>query len=207
MAGPTFEEKASVEAARRGDVDAFNLLVELYQRLAYNVAYRTLGSPEEACDAMQDAFLSAFRALGEFRGGSFKAWLLRIVVNACYDQLRRRQRHPTSSLDALAEEGEATTNMPPDPGPGPELEVLRGETAEVIQQALGNLATDQRVVVVLCDVQGLSYEEAAAALEVPVGTIKSRLSRARAHLRDELAARGELPAAVLRPHKEDLATT
>jgi RNA polymerase sigma-70 factor (ECF subfamily) len=84
--------------------------------------------------------------------------------------------------------------------------VLRGETAEVIQQALGNLATDQRVVVVLCDVQGLSYEEAAAALEVPVGTIKSRLSRARAHLRDELAARGELPAAVLRPHREDLAT-
>jgi RNA polymerase sigma-70 factor (ECF subfamily) len=171
------------------------------------VAYRTLGSPDEAEDATQEAFLSAFRALGEYRGGSFKGWLLRIVVNACYDQLRRRQRHPTSSLEALVEEGEARTALPPDPGPGPELAILRRETAEVIQQALSNLPWDHRLAVVLCDVHGLSYEEAAAALAVAVGTLKSRLSRARAHLRDELAARGELPTSVRRPSKGDLATT
>jgi RNA polymerase sigma-70 factor (ECF subfamily) len=87
-------ERAEVEAARRGDVAAFNQLVERYQRLAYNVAYRTLGQAEEAADATQEAFLSAFRALPGFRGGAFKAWLLRIVVNCCYDQLRRRQRQP-----------------------------------------------------------------------------------------------------------------
>ena len=171
------------------------------------MAYRTLGSPEEAADATQEAFLSAFRALREYRGGSFKGWLLRIVVNACYDQLRRRQRHPTSSLEALAEKGESATTLPPDPRPGPELAILRGETADVIQQALGKLAADHRLAVVLCDVHGLSYEEAAAALEVAVGTLKSRLSRARAQLRDELAARGELPTTVRRPSKGDLATT
>ena len=194
-----------MEAARRGDVGAFNRLVERYQRLAYNVAYRTLGRPEEAADATQDAFLSAFRAIRDFRGESFRAWLLRIVVNACYDQLRRRQRHPTDSLEALAEQAEMEV-APPDPTPGPEPAALAGETAAVIQEALGRLAADQRLVVVLCDVQGLSYEEAAAALEVAVGTVKSRLSRARVRLRDELAARGELPTAARRPYNEGMAS-
>ena len=198
-----FSERASIEAARRGDVAAFNRLVEEYQRLAYNVAYRTLGQPDEAADATQEAFLSAFRAIREFRGDSFKAWLLRIVVNACYDQLRRRQRHPTASLEALAEEAE-TEVVPPDPRPGPEVSALSSETAAVIQAALERLPDDQRLVVVLCDVQGLKYEEAAAALEVAVGTVKSRLSRARACLRDELAARGELPSAGRRLHSEGL---
>lgn len=197
----SFEERASVEAARRGDVAAFNRLVERYERLAYNVAYRTLGQPEEAADATQDAFLSAFRAIRGFRGESFKAWLLRIVVNACYDQLRHRQRHPTESLEALAEDHE-TDLAPPSPGPGPELAALSSETAEVIQQALDRLSPDHRLVAILCDVQGLSYEEAAAALEVALGTVKSRLSRARTQLRDELAARGELPTAVRRPLNE-----
>jgi RNA polymerase sigma-70 factor, ECF subfamily len=175
--------------------------VERYQRLAYNVAYRTLGQPEEAADATQEAFLSAFRAIGHFRGDSFKAWLLRIVVNACYDQLRRRQRHPSDSLEALSEQHE-TEITAADSGPGPELQALGRETAEVIQEALGTLAADQRLVVVLCDVQGLSYEEAAAVLGVAVGTVKSRLSRGRFRLRDHLAARGELPAASRRPQQE-----
>jgi RNA polymerase sigma-70 factor (ECF subfamily) len=195
------EERVTLENARRGDVGAFNCLVEQYQRLAYSVAYRTLGQPEEAADATQDAFLSAFRAIRDFRGESFKAWLLRIVVNACYDQLRRRQRHPTDSLEALADDGEVEV-APPDPQPGPELAALGTETAEVIQQALGTLPDEQRFVVILCDIQGLSYEEAATVLELAVGTVKSRLSRGRARLRDELTARGELPAAGRRPQYE-----
>jgi RNA polymerase sigma-70 factor (ECF subfamily) len=190
-----------VEAARRGDVAAFNTLVEHYQRLAYNVAFRTLGQPEEAADATQEAFFSAFRAIRGFRGDSFKHWLLRIVVNACYDQLRRRQRRPATSLDALAEDDE-TEVAPPDPAPGPEVAALGRETAETIQRALAALGPDQQLAVVLCDVQGLSYEEAADILEVAVGTVKSRLSRARAQLRDELTARGELPAASRRLPQE-----
>ena len=197
----TFPERASVEAARRGDVQAFNRLVEQYQRLAYNVACRTLGQPEEAADATQEAFLSAFRAIRDFRGESFKAWLLRIVVNACYDQRRKRQRQPTESLEALAEESEGEF-APPGPGAGPELAVLGTATAAAIQRALDRLPYEQRVVAVLCDVQGFSYEEAASTLELAVGTIKSRLSRARARLRDELAARGELPGAARRPQPE-----
>lgn len=198
MASP---EHASLDAARRGDVRAFNRLVEAYQRLAYNVAYRTLGNPDEAADATQEAFLSAFRAIGEFRGGSFKSWLLRIVVNACYDQLRRRQRHSTASLEALHEEGDGDLALS-DARPGPESAALSSETVAVIQAALDHLPDDQRMVAVLCDVQGLSYEEAAVALGIAVGTIKSRLSRARARLRLELAARGELPGVGRRPPSE-----
>ena len=195
-------DRADIQAARRGDVAAFNRLVERYQRLAFNVAYRTLGRSDEAADATQDAFFAAFRAVRELRGESFKPWLLRIVVNRCYDRLRRAGRLPTDSLDELSAGSE---HSPPDPRPGPELAALGQETADVIQHALETLPLEQRSVVVLCDVQGLSYEEAAATLEVAVGTVKSRLSRARARLRDELAARGELPAAFRRPLDEGLA--
>ena len=155
-------ERAEVAAARRGDLAAFNRLVERYQRLAYNVAYRTLGQSEEAADATQEAFISAFRAMGGSRGDSFKAWLLRIVVNCCYDQLRRRQRQPTDSIEAIAEQHQYDPPLA-DRRPGPEPAALSRETAEAIQRALGTLPPDQRMVVVLCDVQGLSYEEAASA--------------------------------------------
>jgi RNA polymerase sigma-70 factor (ECF subfamily) len=187
-------ERAEIEAARQGDLEAFNRLVERYERLAFNVAYRTLGQRDEAVDATQEAFFSAFRAIGSFRGVSFKSWLLRIVVNCCYDQLRRRQRQPTDSLEALSERHAFDPPLP-DRRPGPEAAALSQETAEAIQRALATLPDDQRMVVVLCDVQGLSYEEAADTLDLAVGTLKSRLSRARARLRVELTARGELPAA------------
>ena len=198
MAEIILSDDLSVEAARRGDRAAFNRLVERYQRQAYNVAYRTLGHPEEAADATQDAFLAAFQAIRSFRGGSFRAWLLRIVVNACYDQLRRR-RQPLDSLEGLGANAEVEVG-PPDPGPGPEQAALGHETAEAVERALERLPVDQRLVVVLCDVQGLSYEETADALELALGTVKSRLSRARARLRDDLIARGELPGQTQRPN-------
>src|SRR5438067_1804051 len=97
-------DRKDIALARAGDLAAFNRLVERYQRLAYNVAVRTLGQPDDAADAAQDAFVAAFRAIRELRGESFKAWLLRIVVNSCYDRLRRRQRQPAASLDQLAEQ-------------------------------------------------------------------------------------------------------
>jgi RNA polymerase sigma-70 factor (ECF subfamily) len=192
------DERSNLEAARRGDVRAFNRLVEEYERLAYNIALRTLGRPDEADDATQDAFLAAYRAIGSFRGEAFKPWLLRIVVNCCYDLLRKRRRQPAESLERLEQDDE-TPILPPDPRPGPEGEALSGETGAAIQAALDRLPDEQRAVVVLCDVQGLSYEEAAEPLELAVGTVKSRLSRARARLRDDLTARGELPGGRERP--------
>ena len=191
-ADPSAAEARALEAAQRGDVVAFNQLVLQYQGVVYNVALRTLGNAEDAADVSQEAFISAFRAIRDFRGGSFKSWLLRITVNGCYDLLRRRQRRPTSSLDELTDESDGDVG-PPDRALGPEAAALGAETAHVIEEALATLPEDQRALVVLCDVQGLSYEEAAEVTDVALGTVKSRLSRARARLRDYLRERGELP--------------
>ena len=185
------DEDALIAAARKGDARAFNQLVILYQGLAYNVAYRILNDPDAAADATQDAFLSAFRAMGKFRGGSFKSWLLRIVTNACYDQLRVKQRRPTSSLDNLPVEADHTYYLE-DTSELPDEFVERQELNHVIQAGIGQLPVDQRTVLVLSDVQGLSYQEVAQVLGISLGTVKSRLSRGRAKVRDFLLERGEL---------------
>jgi RNA polymerase sigma factor (sigma-70 family) len=186
----------ALHAAQRGDVAAFNTLVQAYQRQVYNVCYRTLGNAEDAADATQDTFLSAFRSLKTFRGnaGGFRGWLLRVAVNACYDQLRRRQRRPSDSLDAPGDAPDelGPAERLPDPSAGPEQQALSGEVARQIEHALDRLAPEQRLAVVLCDIQGLSYEEAAQVMSVELGTVKSRLSRARANLRGLLLSSGEL---------------
>ena len=197
-ADPSAAEARAVEAAQGGDVAAFNQLVQLYQGIVYNVAIRTLGNSEDAADVAQETFISAFRAIREFRGGSVKAWLLRITVNASYDLLRRRRRRPASTLDVLAEAGDDEVGVV-DRARGPDAAALGAETARVIQQALATLPDEQRTLVVLCDVQGLSYEEAAETTQVALGTVKSRLSRARARLRDYLVEQGELPGGLRRP--------
>jgi RNA polymerase sigma-70 factor (ECF subfamily) len=185
------DEQALITSARKGDVRAFNQLVMLYQSMVYNVAVRVLGDPDAAADATQDAFLSAFRAMGRFRGGSFKAWLLRIVTNACYDQLRVKQRRPTSSLDDLPVESDHTPYLH-DPAEKPDEFVERQELNHMIQVAISTLPVEQRVVVVLYDVQGLSYQEIAQATGLSLGTVKSRLSRGRAKLRNYLVEQREL---------------
>lgn len=187
------DEEALVQRARAGDRAAFNVLVVRYQGLAYNLALRILGSPEPAADVTQDAFLSAYQALRSFRGGSLRAWLLRIVSNGCYDYLRAKRRRPTTSLDALTDDPDSPVAFP-DSDETPEEAALRHELARDIQAGLLTLPLEQRVVVVLSDVQGLSYDEIAEATQSSLGTVKSRLSRARASLRLYLRARGELPA-------------
>jgi RNA polymerase sigma-70 factor (ECF subfamily) len=195
----------ALRAAQRGQVVAFNTLVQAYQRQVYNVCYRTLGNAEDAADATQDTLISAFRAIATFNGSAagLRAWLLRIAVNTCYDQLRRRQRRPTESLDALgsteAESDRVTAaERLADSTPGPEQASLTSESAYHIQQAIDRLPPEQRLTVVLCDVQGLSYDEAAQTMSVELGTVKSRLSRARAQLRVLLIEKGELPARTAR---------
>lgn len=189
-------DDATLAAAQRGDVVAFNALIEVYQRQVFNICYRTLGNTEDAADAAQDALISAFRGIRSFNGSiaGLKAWLLRIAVNTCYDQLRRRQRRPTDSLDASPEDTASVADRLQDPRPTPEQQSLGAETSRHIQESIDRLPPEQRLTVVLCDVQGLSYEEAAQAMSCELGTVKSRLSRARAQLRLHLIEKGELPA-------------
>ncbi len=185
------DEQALIASARKGDIRAFNQLVMLYQSMVYNLAYRILSEPDAAADATQDAFLSAYKAIRRFRGGSFKAWLLRIVTNACYDQLRIKQRRPTSSLDDLPVEADHTSYLR-DPDEQPDEFVERQELNRVIQAGISILPAEQRVVLVLSDVQGFSYKEIAQITGISLGTVKSRLSRGRAKVRDHLLAQGEL---------------
>jgi RNA polymerase sigma-70 factor, ECF subfamily len=188
------DEIALIDAARRGDLDAFNRLVLAYQDQVFNLTYRILGDMEPAEDAAQDTFISAYRHLNGYRGGSFRAWLLRIATNACYDELRRRQRRPTIPLEPVTLDDEEIESPAwiEDPGDSPEVIAERQELNQAIQRCLESLSPEFRSVVVLVDVQGLDYDEAAQAIRKPVGTVKSRLARARQRLRDCLQGVGEL---------------
>ena len=185
------DEASLIRAAQGGSLPAFNQLILQYQSLAYNVAYRVLGDPDTAADATQEGFLKAYRALPGFRGGSFKAWLLRIITNTCYDALRFERRRPAASLDDLEVEADHVPELVQHEADPLEL-ALRSELGEAIQQAIQRLPEDQRVTLVLADVEGLAYQEIAEITGVQLGTVKSRLSRARVRLRDLLMARPEL---------------
>ncbi len=188
------DEIALIQAAREGDLDSFNRLVLAYQDLVYNHAFRMIGEQESADDATQSTFISAYNHLKSFRGGSFKAWLLRIVTNACYDELRRRKRRPTVPLEPLDDTGEEVESAKwmVDPVEQPEEQVQQAELQRAIQHCLDNLPGDFRATVVMVDIQGLDYFEAAQAIGKPIGTIKSRLARARLRLRDCLHGFAEL---------------
>ena len=199
------DESQLIIAAQRGDLPAFNQLVLKYQNLAYNVAYRILGDTDRAADATQDSFIKAYKAIDKFHGNSFKPWLLRIVTNTCYDYLRSYKRKPTSSLDDEAEKNEHNPRFR-DTGEGPEKYVERQELSQIIQWAINQLNEHQRAVIVLIDIQGFSYDEAAEMLGVSLGTVKSRLSRARTKLRDILQEHQELlPAQYRFHHRKDAA--
>jgi RNA polymerase sigma-70 factor (ECF subfamily) len=185
------DEVQAIQAAQAGDLPAFNRLVMAYQGMAYNVAYRIVGDADAAADACQEAFISAFKAIKKFRGGSFKSWILRIVTNACYDHLRYTGRRPADSLEEVTENPQYSPKLVSD-HEHPEEYALRQELNEVIQLGIETLPADQRVVLVLSDVQGFTYQEIADITGVSLGTVKSRLSRARAKLRDYLVAQQEL---------------
>jgi RNA polymerase sigma-70 factor (ECF subfamily) len=186
-------EEALVRAAQAGSLEAFNELVLAYQGQLYALAYRMLGDQDAAADVTQEAFLSAYQHLSHYRGGSLRAWLLRIATNLCLDQIRRQRSLPVSPLEILLTrpdspefhrlEGEETD---------PEVHVERLELAQEIQRALLSLPPEQRAVIVLCDIEGLPYQEAAVAAGITSGTLKSRLSRARSRLRDYFLGRREL---------------
>ena len=186
------DETYLIQQAKQGDVSAYNTLVLHYQDAVYNVAYRIMGEPGAAADASQEAFISAYKALSRFRGGSFKSWLMRIVTNACYDELRRRKRRPQSSLDQIVETYESSPLLVSEGELGPEESRQWAEVIEAIGQCLEELPNEQRVATVLRDVEGYDYGEIAEIMASTLGTVKSRLSRARAKLRDCLQGLGEL---------------
>lgn len=191
MVGNPDDEQALIRLARRGDLDAFNALVLRYQDSAYTVAFRIMGDEHSAADAAQEAFITAYRRLDTYRGGSFRAWLLRITTNQCYDELRRRQRRPAVSVEELGDDPAL-----PDDADTPEEVVQQRELQHAIQDCISGLNADQRIVLVLCDVEGLDYQAIAENVGAQVGTVKSRLSRARASVRDCLqSVRELLPAA------------
>lgn len=193
-------EAALIQDAQRGDLEAFNRLVLAYQDLVYNQAYRMMGEAHSAEDAAQEAFISAFRNLRSFRGGSFKSWLLRIVTNACYDELRWRKRRPTTPLEPVDEDNE-TIESPhwlADPDESPEEAAERAELSSALQRCLDALPDDFRAVVVLVDIQGFDYSDASDVIKKPLGTVKSRLARARLRLRDCLQGFWELLPASFR---------
>ncbi len=202
------DEQALIREAKGGDLDAFNRLVIEYQTLAFNIALRVMGEPDSAADATQEAFISAYKGLKKFRGGSFRSWLLRIVTNACYDELRRRKRRPAASLDDLEQQGEFIPSDAGAWGKGepdrPEVEAERAELRRAIEYCLAQLPVDFRVVAVLVDIQGHDYKAASEVIGAPVGTVKSRLARARERLRECLAGRRELFAPSQRLEDEGL---
>ena len=188
------DEPALIHDAQRGSLDAFNTLVLHYQDMVFNTALRILGDEDQAADASQEAFISAFRSITSFRGGSFKAWLMRTVTNACYDELRRKKRRPTTPLEPELDDGDEmdSPRWLADPNFTPEQAAEADEVEHAIQHCLEALPVEFRAVVVLADIQGMDYTEVAASVRVPLGTIKSRLARARLRLRECLRGFAEL---------------
>jgi RNA polymerase sigma factor (sigma-70 family) len=186
------DEAVLIRDARQGDLEAFNRLVLAYQDIVYYQAFRLLGERQYAEDAAQTAFISAFRKLGSFRGGSFKAWMLRIVTNTCYDLFRREKSRPTVALEPLDQHGNEieSPSWMADSNALPEEIVEQTEIQEQVQLEIGKLSPKLRTVMVLVDLQALSYAEAARILGVSEGTVKSRLARARQKLRDLLVMDG-----------------
>ncbi len=186
------EEAALVAAARDGDLEAFNRLILRYRQQVYNLAYHFLHDPAAADDATQEAFIAAYRSLKRFRGGSFRAWLMRIVANAARDELRRRKRRPTVSWEAFGELDEEANPYLVDEAEGIEARTERHALRLALERALAELPERQRALILLIDHWGFSYEEAAQALGLRLGTVKSGLARARSKMRRYLQSAGEL---------------
>lgn len=180
------EDQQLVAAAQKGDLDAFNHLVTRHERAVYNVCYRMLRDAALAEDATQDAFIRVWNSIDSFRGGIVRPWILRIATNRTYDILRAQARRPAQSLDAQPFESEPEWTSQSDAVEHPESFASRGELSTFLEAALAELPEDQRLAIVLSDVQGYPYDEIAEVMGVAIGTVKSRISRGRSRLREVL---------------------
>ena len=187
-----------VQLSKDGNLEAFNTIVDRYQRPVYSLCYRILGRREPAEDAAQEAFVAAFRALHQFEGGNFKSWLFRIAANQCRDELRREKRRPSTFALTHGEGSEEETFDLPDAAPEAASVLISRELGEALSRLLLELPFEQRQAVALIDVYELSYEEVAELTSTSIGTIKSRVHRGRERLRSLVVARPELREEVRR---------
>jgi RNA polymerase sigma-70 factor (ECF subfamily) len=192
--GGNEEERSLIERSRRGDTAAFNNLVRRYERNVFNTAYRLSGSYDDAADIAQEAFVRAWNNLKSFRGdAAFSTWLYRIVTNVFLDDRKRKRARPHRSLEEEMDLAESSvTRQFEDPTPGPEEMAEGDERRRILEKAISSLPEAQRVMVTLYHTQGLAYEEIAEITQLPMGTVKSRLNRARLALRDLLGPVAEL---------------
>ena len=188
------QELAVIQRVQRGDVNAFESLVTAYEKNVYNLALRMTGSPEDAEDMAQEAFIKAYNSLPSFRGDSkFSVWLYRIVSNVCLDFLRKKNRRITVSLSAEDDDGEDVQLDLPDMSQSPEELLEKKLTRESVQRGLASLPPDARQILLLREIQGLSYEEIGETLGLEPGTVKSRIFRARKKLCAYLLSDGNIP--------------
>lgn len=198
-----YSDEELVTRSKNGNLQAFEELVCRYERKIYSVAYRLMGSYDDANDLAQEAFLKAFRAINSFRGdSSFSTWLCRIVTNLCRDELRKRYRISVESLDQKICLGDVEIKKQiPSSEPGPEEIYEKHELQQELQDLLTSLSPEFRLAVVLRDLQGFTYQEIAEQMECSVGTVKSRISRARSFLKEKLLAQREQYSSLERLHK------
>lgn len=188
------EEKNIIERCKQGDLAAFNELVKKYEKQVYNFAYRLTGNYDDANDIAQEAFLRVYNAIGSFRGdASFTTWLFRITTNVFLDDRKRARAHPHTSLDEHMElEESSVTRQIEDPSPSPEAITEENERGQILQDAIHSLPDYQRAMVSLYHTEQKSYEEIAEMMDLPIGTVKSRLNRARLALKEKLTPLKEL---------------
>lgn len=183
-----YKDEELVDKSQTGDLQAFEELVCRYERKIYTLAYRMTGNYHDANDLAQEAFLRAFQAIKGFRGdSSFSTWLCRIAANVCRDELKKRYRTPVDYLDEEISFGEQEVKKQvPVDEPGPAELYEKHELQRELQALIDTLTPEYRVAIILRDIQGLSYEEIAEQLECSLGTVKSRISRARSFLKEKI---------------------
>lgn len=187
-----FPDEVLVQKSKNGDMDAFDELVRRYESKIYGLAYRFMGNHADASDLAQDTFIRLYQALEGFRGdAAFSTWLYRIAANICRDELRKRQRRRSVSMDEMMDASPANTPTADD-SYSPEETVQRREVQRQVQLCLNQLSDDHRLILIMREIHGLSYEEIAGVLQCSLGTVKSRISRARNALKEKMSRQGEL---------------
>lgn len=188
------DEEKLIKRAQEGDVSAFEALVEEHQQRIFNLAYRMAGNPDDASDMSQEALIKIFRNIGKFKGESkFSTWIYRVATNTCLDEMKKLKRRQTYSLDSEIEMDEGGVKVEvEDTGPTPETSAETRELKGAINEAIAQLSEEHRQVIILRDINGFAYEEIAQVLSCSLGTVKSRVSRARKQLQKILLQDKEL---------------
>lgn len=187
-------DRSLLERAKKGDIGAFEQLVEGYQKKVFNITLRMMGNPDDASELTQEVFIRVYRSLRNFKEESqFSTWIYKIATNICLDELRKQKKRKVFSIDEeiKADDGE-TKRQIADDKPSPETVAEKNEVKKVVKDAIKSLPDEYRLVIVLRDIQGFSYDEIAKIVKCPEGTVKSRINRARKALKDILSNKKEL---------------